>query len=303
MNIRCLFDGQFKLSEGPVWCDRTQSVWWVNMVDPPAVYRLAWGSAEPEIFLAPAPVTGVALTEAGHILLGSIGTLLRLDPVSGLFAPILQLDGDKPGNRCNELGVDPNGNLWVGTMTNNLSGAPVDPSAGALFRVSPDGHQSLVLKGIGIPNTLVWDDMGRLITADSMTGVIRRIQLSDTGEVLAEKVFQGPIDLGVPDGSALSSDGTLWNARWSAGCLLGIGSDGTVGHRIDLPGGNITSACFAGPDLCTLIVTSSRWGLSADALVLQPQSGGIFAIEGIGTGSDGPRFAMDIGTWPIKNLS
>ena len=303
MKTRCLFDGRFKLAEGPVWCERSQSLWWVNMVDPPAVYRLAWGSTEPQIFPAQAPVTGVALSEGGHILVGTIGGLLRLDPVSGVFAPIVRLEGDRPGNRCNEMGVDPMGNLWVGTMTNNLSGASVDPSAGALFRVTHDGRQSVILDGIGIPNTLVWDASGRLITADSLTGVIRRVQLSDVGNVANVEILHGPIDLGVPDGSALSSDGTLWNARWSAGCILGISPDGMVSHRVDLPGGNITSACFAGPDLSTLVVTSSLWGLSDADLARQPQSGGLFAIEGIGAGLPGPRFAMDVGDWPISILS
>lgn len=297
MQIRCLFDGHFKLAEGPVWCPITHTLWWVNMVEPSAVYRMAWGAASPEMFPAPQPVTGLALSRDGFVIAGSVGGLLRLDPTTGAFGPILVLYADRPGNRCNEIGVDPAGNLWVGTMTDNLSGAAVGSTDGALFRIAQDGAQTCVLRGLGIPNTLVWDAEGRLLTADSLTGVIRRIKVTPGGvvegfEILAEG------GMGVPDGSTLASDGTLWNARWSAGCLIGIGPDGAIAGQIEVPGGNITSACFAGPDLETLIVTSSRWGLTTEELARKPQAGAVFALEGVGRGArPQPRFAADIGRW------
>ena len=59
MKIGCLYQGKFKLAEGPVWCDRTRSVWWVDMVDMPAVYRLSWGADQPQVFFAPLVVTTI----------------------------------------------------------------------------------------------------------------------------------------------------------------------------------------------------------------------------------------------------
>lgn len=291
MEIRCLHEGRFKLAEGPVWCDRTQAVWWVNMVDTPAVYRLGWGTDTPQVFPAPLPVTGLALTEGDHLLVGSVGEVLRLDPRAGSFTRAIRLEEDRPGNRCNELGVDPAGNLWVGTMTNNLDGTAVDPGAGALIRIAADGRQRVMQDGIGIPNTLVWTAEGDLLTADSVTGVISRLRLDGSGAVASATPLHGPIDLGVPDGSALAVDGTLWNARWSGGCLIGIAPDGTEAARIGIPGGNITSACFAGPNLDMLVVTSSGWGLLAEDRASLPQAGGIFAVTGAGHGRPVARFA------------
>lgn len=298
MQIRCLVDGRFKLAEGPVWCPLTQTLWWVNMVQPAAVYRMAWGTDFPDVFPAPQPVTGLALARDGFVIVGSVGGLLRLNPASGAFDPILRLLDDRPGNRCNEMGVDPAGNLWVGTMTDNLSGAAVSPDDGALFRIMPDGTQTCILRGVGIPNTMAWDTEQRLVTADSLTGVIRRITLTPGG--VAERIedWNTQEAMGVPDGSALAADGTLWNARWSAGCILGIWPDGGMAQQIKVPGGNITSACFAGPDLKTLIVTSSCWGLTDTDLALNPQAGAVFALDGIGRGArPQPRFAADIGRW------
>ncbi len=297
MKVRCLYEGQFKLAEGPVWCARSQSLWWVNMVDPAAVYRLPWGDAQPQVFPAPRPVTGIALTEDGFLLAGSLGGLLRLDPTTGSWALVLRIEGDRPGNRCNEIGVDPQGNLWVGTMSDNLSGAAVVPDAGAIFRITPDGAQQKVLGSIGIPNTLVWDARGQLLTADSLTGVVRRVRLNGSAMPTDIAILHGPIDLGVPDGSALAIDGTLWNARWSGGCLIGIAPDGTQVGRVDIPGGNITSACFAGPDLSDLVVTTSRWGFSAEDLSRIPKAGSVFAVQGVGRGTPQMRFAANVGQW------
>lgn len=203
MEIQCLHDGHFKLAEGPVWCPLMQTPWWVNMVEPPAVYRLKWGAAGPDVFPAPQPVTGLAIAADDLVILGTVGGLLRLDPASGAFDPVLRLTDNRPGNRSNELGVDPAGHLWVGTMTDNLSGATVEAGAGALFRVAPDGGQRVMLRGIGIPNTLVWDSTGQLLTADSLTGVIRRVDPAAGDPGATARVLLGPGGPGVPDGSAL----------------------------------------------------------------------------------------------------
>ena len=183
-------------------------------------------------------------------------------------------------------------------MTDNLSGADIVPDAGAIFRIDPAGAQQIVLGGIGIPNTLAWDNEGRLLTADSLTGVVRRVRLDGFGKAKGVSILHGPIDLGVPDGSALAQDGTLWNARWSAGCLIGISSGGAEVGRIEIPGGNVTSACFAGPNLDCLVVTTSCWGLTDKLRADVPQAGGVFVVDGIGRGSIQMRYAAEVGQWP-----
>lgn len=298
--IRCLYDGHFKLAESPLWCERSQSVWWVNMLEPSAIYRLRWNSEAPEVFSAPYPVTGIVLAQDDSLLVGSVGSLLRLDPSSGKIDPVLELKGDHPGNRCNEMGVDPKGRLWVGTMTDNLSGADVEAKGGALFRISAESTVEKMLDKIGIPNTLIWSAEGDvLFTADSYSGIMRRMRLDEEGRIASVEALHGPGNCGVPDGSALATDETLWNARWSAGCLLAIGPDGEERGRIEIPGGNITSACFAGPDRDTLVVTASLWGLSAKDLADCPQAGGVFALEVGSVGVPVPRFAGRPGDWPV----
>lgn len=50
-----------------------------------------------------------------------------------------------------------------------------------------------------------------------------------------------------------------------------------------LPASKVTSVMWGGHDLSTLYVTTSRRGLSAAELALQPEAGSLFAIEDTGT--------------------
>lgn len=292
MDLRCLYPGEFTISESPVWCDRTGYLWWVNMVSPSAVFRLRWGEAEPDVFPAPQPVTGLVLAEDGLPLVGSTDCIFRLEVLSGDFVPVFTWPGLGNATRCNEMGVDPWGNLWVGTMTNNLDGAKIDPRAGALVRIAADGSVETMRTGLGIPNTLAWADQGRsLLSADSLTGIIFQYRADPDGRLSSAKKFHGPSGSGLPDGSALARDGNLWNARWSDGSVMALSKEGVEVARIPVAAGNVTSACFAGPNIDCLVVTTARWGLSPDDLAKHPRAGAIMCIDGCGQGLPTPRFA------------
>lgn len=299
MDLRCLYPGEFVISESPVWCDRSGCLWWVSMVSPSAVFRLRWGEVEPDVFPAPQPVTGLVLAEDGLPLVGSTDCIFRLEVMSGDFVPVFAWAGLGKATRCNEMGVDPWGNLWVGTMTNNLGGAEIDPSAGTLVRITAEGRVETMRTGLGIPNTLAWADQGRsLLSADSLTGIIFRYRLDTDGRLAAAEKFHGPSGYGLPDGSALARDGNLWNARWSDGSVMALSKDGVEVARLPIAAGNVTSACFAGPNLDCLVVTTARWGLPPEKLAAQPCAGAIMCIDGCGQGSVTQRFAS-----PAASLS
>jgi len=269
------------------------------MVSPSAVFRLRWGETEPDVFPAPQRVTGLVLAEDDLPLVGSTDRIFRLEVVSGDLVPVFAWPGLGNATRCNEMGVDPWGNLWVGTMTNNLVGAEIDPRAGTLVRIAADGSVETMRTGLGIPNTLVWADQGRsLLSADSLTGIIFRYRLDPDGRLAAAEKFHGPSGTGLPDGSALARDGNLWNARWSDGSVMALSREGAEVERIPLAAGNVTSACFAGPNLDCLVVTTARWGLSPEDLAKQPRAGAIMCVGGCGQGLPTRRFAS-----PAANLS
>ena len=110
--------------------------------------------------------------------------------------------------------------------------------------------------------------------------------LSDSS-IKSRRVFTAGFDRGLPDGSAMDSEGYLWNCRFFGSCILRIAPDGLVDRVVEMPVSNITHCAFGGPDFKTLYATSA----SMEAPVGERLAGGLFAIDmevpGIPTGRFG----------------
>lgn len=144
---------------------------------------------------------------------------------------------------------------------------PITRSQGALYRVMQDGAVTRMEKDVGISNTLCWDEArNRLYFADSLAGTISLYDWDKAeGTISNRRLFAGPHERGVPDGSALDAEGHLWNARWGGSCLIRYAPDGRIDRIIDVPVQQPTSCVFAGDDLKALYVTSARAGLGPEA--------------------------------------
>jgi len=169
----------------------------------------------------------------------------------------------------------------------------VTQSSGALYCVASDGECTKVVDGVGLSNTLAWTpDLKTMYFGDSRSNAITRFGLStDFPRVISEVPFQVHQPPGVCDGSAIDSDGRLWNARFGASSLACFSPDGRVEGLIHLPVTNPTSCCFGGADLKTLYVTSARFGLTAGQLSANPIEGALIAISVDATGTVIPPFA------------
>lgn len=282
------------LGEGPLWDEAAQALWWVDIVGA-RVHRLDPSSGEVRQWAVGAHVSAAIPCESGGLMLALTDGLSRLSLATGLQTPFARPDPDA-GNRSNECRVDPQGRLWLGTMSNNLlpDGSPLAlrGSTGGLFRVEADGRSAPVLEGIGISNTLAWSPDGRrLFFADSLLDTIWSFRFdSDEGRLDDRRVFAGPgAAPGAPDGSAMDEEGCLWNARWGGGRVVRFAPDGRVDREILLPALQPTCAAFGGPDRRTLYITSARQELTdADPDGLD---GCLFAVPVDVAGLPGRRFA------------
>jgi sugar lactone lactonase YvrE len=81
-----------------------------------------------------------------------------------------------------------------------------------------------------------------------------------------------------PDGSAIDSEGFLWNAQWDGWRVVRYAPDGRLDRVIDLPVQRPTSCTFGGPGGATLFITSARDDLTDAQLSAQPLAGGVFAV-------------------------
>ena len=265
------------LGEGPVWDAAAGRLWWVDIKGG----RLEWldpSSGEQGGVAVQGQVSAVAPRAHGQGLLaarkGGIGIL---DPDTGAFDHRFDPEPDRPQNRANDGNVDLAGRFWFGTMDDSETGR-----TGAVYRLDPDWTSRRVLDGLGITNTLVCSPRGdRLYVADSSRRIIDALTIDPaTGEPGARRPFIDTRDgSGAPDGSAVDSEGFVWNAQWGAARLVRYAPDGAIDRIVPLPVAHPSSCAFGGEDLGTLFVTTARWLLTEQALAGQPWAGSLLAFE------------------------
>ncbi|RUQ39002.1 SMP-30/gluconolactonase/LRE family protein, partial [Micrococcus sp. HSID17228] len=180
--------------------------------------------------------------------------------------------------------------LWLGTMQNNIGehgeDLPITRRSGGLFRIDADAQVTPLLRGLGIPNTLLWNEEGTQVHfGDSLDGMLYQYSIQPDGQLAAPQVWFGPHSRGGPDGSAMDAEGYLWNARWDGSCLLRLTPTGEVDRIIELPVSRPTSCVFGGPNLTTLYITSAASPLD------HPLDGALLAIEVDVPGTPCHRFA------------
>ncbi len=264
------------LGEGPVWSVREACLWWVD-IRAPAVFRYVPSSGALDRYAMPALVGAVALRSRGGLLLALKGGIHVFDPGSGTLDRFKELESDLPDNRPNEGRCDSHGRLWLGTMVDRARYA-----GGRLYRIGATGECDTLLEHVCIPNSMRWSPDGRtMYFSDSKTGEIEAFDFDvDTGTIGNRRIFAAATAApGMPDGSAVDSDGGLWNVRYGAGCVVRFTPDGRCDRIIKVPVSQVTACTFGSDDLRTLFITSARQRMSAEALNSEPDAGALFAVE------------------------
>jgi len=284
------------LGESPVWCPRSQRLWFVD-IRAPALYRLDPATGDMERFALPGLAGMVAMAPEG-LVVAQGAALCRFDPEQGRAGPpFLQLDRDHPDNRINDTKAGPDGALWCGTMPDG-GGEPT----GSLYRVGGDGQVAALAGGIAVPNALCFSPDGATVYfTDTRVGVI--LKADARAERPAFEPFAQPdVAPGRPDGATVDSEGFLWSARYAGGCVARISPDGELDRLIRLPVTQITACAFGGPDLRTLFITTARQRLSEADLAKQPDAGDLFSVRCDVAGLPEPQFALDdrIGAGPAS---
>jgi len=256
-----LFDStKTLLGEGPRWSKELAALCWVDILDNKVLVK-SEHDAEAKLYLefnAPSSITNTAGSTLEVV--DAEGVWL-LDCPTGQKALKFPIPQGHSENRSNESQRDPFGNLWIGRMNRNDA-----LRTGELLCINPSGEISVEINDMGIPNTLVWDEArGRMYFADSSEGTIYMAPTTngkpDFG--LRETFSQLDEKFGAPDGSAITHNGHLFNARWGAGCVLEFDPSGQVVRSIEIPASQVTS-CALNSDESILYVTSASIGLDSN---------------------------------------
>lgn len=249
--------------EGAVWHPEEASVYWTD-INRRLLHRYTLSSSAIDTWQFDEPVTAVALTEEPQQLLIVLGgqIILWSTRFHRRTATLFQLSS-WPVTRCNDARVGPDGALWFGTMQNNVrsdgGSVKITQNLGELLCLEGSGRAKVWHTDIGIANTVAWSPAGDfLFFGDTLRNLIYICEFDRDSGLIAEPVaFAKDFPRGLPDGSAMDSQGYLWNCRYGGGSIVRFAPDGSVAEVIEAPVKNPTTCTFGGSDLKTLYVTSA----------------------------------------------
>ena len=270
-NPELLYDAKASLGEGPIWDARTQTLYWLDILNK-RIYAGADVLVELDEFIgciAPRKSGGLILTKRFSF------ASLELDPAR---ATVLQpLTDESANNRFNDGKCDPRGRFLAGTMDMNES----DPN-GSLY--SFDGKSvTKILGDVTISNGMAWSpDHKTFYYIDTPTRIVRAFDYDlETGAIAnPRKAIYVHEALGWPDGMTSDTQGYLWIAMWGgAKTTKWNPNTGELLEQIPVPAKNVSSCVFGGRNMNELYMTSARKGLDEATLTQYPLTGGVFRLE------------------------
>jgi sugar lactone lactonase YvrE len=287
--VTWLLDEHFRLGESPVWDERHNVLYWVD-IPVGNVHALDLGSRQHRHWHFDGPVGSLGLAESGRLVVAVAGGVLLFDPQTERGSLLAELETEFPKLRLNDGKVGPDGAFWVGSMDDR----PVKEEIGSLYRVTADGRTERKIDGLKVSNGIAWSADGRtMFHSDSRGPWIDRWQFDPgTGEIAQRhRIRTLTNEEGRPDGGACDMEGAYWSCGISAGCLNRFDRDGKLLKRVEVPVPAPTMLAFGGMDMRTAYVTSLSDNLAERKLADHPNRGRLFSIDLGVAGAPVGRFA------------
>ena len=214
---------------------------------------------------------GVRPVESGDLLIVGEKSVWVFSRLHEQFGKLIDLPIAE-GVRANEMALAPDGSVVVGTMAYDPS-----PGTGSVLHIDSSGAIEVVLSGTHVSNGMVYFNEDHVAFVDSPTQTIRGFQIMKDGSWSSPTVL---VDLskqpGIPDGICMDAAGGIWVALWGGGQVQRWSKEGVLTDVVHLPVSQPTSVALGGPDLRTLAITTSSFGLeegserSAGAMFVLP---------------------------------
>ena len=283
----CVWNADATLGESPVWVDREQLLYWVDIQES-RLFQFDPTSQQKRTWQFGSRITSIAPRQSGGYIATFADGIVELSPDREPLRTVARPETDLPGNRFNDAKVDPGGRFWAGTMDESET----RPS-GAIYRLDDQLDCRRMDDGYVVTNGPAFSSDGsRLYCADSKLGTVYQCDLDPAGQIVDKRTFvQFSGDMGSPDGMTVDSKGCLWVCHWGGSRVTRFTKDGIDIQTIQLPASNVTSCCFGGQELDVLYITTARQGVSPSGLAQQPLAGGLFACMPGVRGLPGPCFA------------
>ncbi len=287
MKADLLVDCANILGEGVQWNEDHQRVWWTDIHGSKLWSCDASGGDVASLETAER-VGSFAFDPDNNVLAAFETGLFRWNLDTDRLERLTDFEPKHATSRLNDGRCDRQGRFVVG----GIDEKSVTLQTSTMIRY--DGMVAELRAGIGCTNSICFSPDGRwMYFTDTPTRKILRFPYDPaTGAMGAEEAFFDVAGTdGFPDGSCIDASGALWNARFHGGRVQQIHADGTEGLRIDVDAPQVTCACFGGPGLDRLFITTARENMPEDVLAKHPKSGGLFVVEPGVTGLPETRYA------------
>lgn len=276
--IRCVLPARALNGESPVWDEKLQRLYWVDIREP-ALHAFDPHSGEDQRWELPAWIGCIGLGVQNNIAVALRTGLWAFDPDSGSLRQLAEAPFDPRRFIVNDGGCDPAGRFVAGPMYVPLPPETPGPKAAPLCRYKNGGWIPFS-DPVSTSNGLAWSPGGRtMYHADTEQNTIWAFDYDlSSGMAFAQRVFARlDVQDGGPDGAAVDRDGFYWCAVFANGCLLRFDPAGKLERRIDLPVRYPTMPTFGDEGLDTIFVTSACWPLAPDQRG-NTQEGNLFAL-------------------------
>jgi sugar lactone lactonase YvrE len=275
-----------KVGEGPVWDEREQALYYIDILDR-KVFRWDPASGDRRAWDVPGMIGSMALREQGGAIVALPDGIHALDFDTGAVTPFALFDPADPAIQLADGKTDRAGRFVFGT-----SHRQAKEPLGGLYSLGADGAISQLDRAVILGNGPCFSpDSRTLYHADSMRHAIYAYDYDlASGGVSNRRLFfdsraYGPI----PDGATIDAAGDMWLAVCEGGVVLCLSPEGEVKKVIEMPTRLPASCMFFGPDLDRLFVPS----IDPSFLGREPAEadGWCYAIDGLGVqGLAEPRY-------------
>ncbi len=250
----------YGLIEGPVWVAGRGLLF--SDVHGGGVFCLHGDSAVSTVFPHRRGIGGMAVHEHNGMVVG--GRNIAYKPFDGgETVVLLDRDPDHGNVGYNDFTTDASGRIYAGSL-----GSPVfdgnEQVAGDLYLIDLDGGSRIVARDVLLTNGLGFSPDGRtLYHSDSRRQTVFGYAVADNGDLGPKQSF-ARIEVGAPDGLAVSEDGAVWVAVAGGSGVDVFEPDGSLREHVAIPMPMCTSVCFGGDDLKDLYIVTGSDGVAGD---------------------------------------
>jgi len=292
--------GPDRVGESPLWDDRLQALWWVD-IESRCIRRWLSASGAVTSWVLPERIGCIALADDGRVIaaLESRIVAVRLDDAGATdLEDLAVIQHPGAGMRFNDGRCDAAGRLWVGSMVMDMS---LGLALGGLYCLDERGLGGPHVEGLYTSNGSAFSPDARTFYLSDSHPRSQQIWAFDFdlahGRLANRRPFVDMRDRpGRPDGAAVDRQGCYWICANDAGWVHRFSPSGQLLQSVPVPFPKPAMCCFGGEDLRTLFVTSI---VPADpALDTHGLSGAVIALQTEVAGQAEPRFSR----FPAKAL-